>query len=124
MAKARMPAENHEFIRRVTTAIGIAEYCAVESSSKSYVIARRRGGLPDLHIAYGYRNGFVSEAEIIRTAGSGTGRAPSSRKGTWYVGAPHDPGAFRRRAVPRHPPRSGLLRLRYAVVADRGMRQL
>jgi len=88
MKEARIPAENHEFIRRITTAIGIAEYRAVENSSKSYVIARRRDGLPDLHIAYGYTNGFVSEEEIIHTTGSATGRAPSSRKGTWYVEHP------------------------------------
>jgi hypothetical protein len=57
MAKARIPAENHEFIRRVTTAIGIAQYRAVVRPDQPYVIARRRDGLPDLHIYYGYTTG-------------------------------------------------------------------
>jgi hypothetical protein len=70
MAKARIPAENHEFIRRVTTAIGIAEYRAV------------------VRPYYGYTNGFTSEHEIVRIAGSGAERARSSRKGTWYVEHP------------------------------------
>ena len=87
MAKARIPVENHEFILRVTTAIGIAEYRAVVTSDKPYVIARRQG-LPDLHIFYGYTTGFTSEHEIVRIAGSGAGRAPNSRKGTWYVEHP------------------------------------
>jgi hypothetical protein len=88
MAKARIPAENHEFIRRVTTAIGIAEYRAVVRPDQPYVVARRRDGLPDLRIYYGYTNGFTSEHEIVRIAGSGAERARSSRKGTWYVEHP------------------------------------
>jgi hypothetical protein len=88
LAKAKIPSENHEFIRRITTAIGIAEYRTAEKVDKPYVIARRRDGLPDLHIYYGYTNGFTSEDEIVRIAGSGVGRSSSSRKGTWYVEHP------------------------------------
>jgi len=43
---------------------------------------------PDLRIYYGYTNGFTSEHEIVRIAGSGAERARSSRKGTWYVEHP------------------------------------
>lgn len=88
LAKARIPAENHEFIRRVTAVVGIGEYRAVARADKPYVIARRRDGHRDLHIYYGYTNGFGSEHEIVRVAGSGADRAPSSRKGTWYVAHP------------------------------------
>lgn len=87
LAKARIPVENHEFIRRITTAIGITAYRAVVTS-QPYVIATRRDGLPDLHIAWGYTNGFTSEEEIISAAGRGFERQPSSRIGTWYVAHP------------------------------------
>ncbi|OBY29616.1 hypothetical protein [Mycolicibacter kumamotonensis] len=88
LAKAKIPSDNHEFIRKFTTAIGIAGYRTVEEADKPYVIASRRDGRPDLHIYYGYTNGFTSEDEIVRIAGSGVGRSPSSRKGTWYVEHP------------------------------------
>jgi hypothetical protein len=88
LAKARIPAENHEFIRRITTAIGIAEFRTVEKVDKPYVVATRRDGLQDLHIYYGYTTGFTSGEEVVRTAGAGVGRGPSSRKGTWYVEHP------------------------------------
>ncbi|CAJ1494130.1 hypothetical protein MU0083_000668 [[Mycobacterium] kokjensenii] len=85
LSKARIPVENHHLIERVTTAAGISEYQAVIGGDKPYVRAIRRNGLPDLHIYYGYTNGFLSEDEVIRFAGSGAGRGPSSRKGTWYL---------------------------------------
>jgi hypothetical protein len=85
MAKARIPADNHQFIRRVTAAIGIAEYRAVVSPDKPYIVAKRRDGLPDLHIYHGYTTGFSTEQEIAGIADRGAARGPSSRKGTWYV---------------------------------------
>jgi hypothetical protein len=85
MAKARIPADNHQFIRRVTAAIGIAEYRAVVSPDKPYIVAKRRDGLPDLHIYHGYTTGFITEQEIAGVADRGAGRGRSSRKGTWYV---------------------------------------
>jgi len=104
MAKAKIPAENHEFIRRITTASGITEYRAVERADKPYVIATRRDGLPDLHIFSGYTTGFTSKDEIVRIAGSGAGCAPSPRSGTWYVKHPTHrvrPGGERARDVRR-----------------------
>jgi hypothetical protein len=104
LTKARIPVENHAFIRRFTTAVGITGYRVVENSSKSHVVASRRDSLPDLHIAYGYTTGFVSEEEIVRVAGNGAGRAPSSRKGTWYVKHPTNevrPGGERSVSVRR-----------------------
>ena len=88
MAKARIPAENHQFIRHVTTAIGIAEFRAVISPDKPYVVAKRRDGLPDLHIYHGYTSGFTTEQEIAGVVDGGAERGPSSRKGTWYVEHP------------------------------------
>ena len=88
MAKARIPADNHQFIRRVAAAIGIAEYRAVVSADKPYIVAKRRDGLPDLHIYHGYTTGFITEQEIAGVADRGAGRGPSSRKGTWYVEHP------------------------------------
>lgn len=88
LSKTRIPVENHEFIREFTSAIGIAEFRVAERTDRPHVVATRTDGLPDLHIHYGYTNGFTSEDEIVLVAGSGVGRAPSSRKGTWYVEHP------------------------------------
>ena len=65
LSKAGIPSENHKFIRGITSAIGIAEYRTIVNSSKTYIRARRRDGRPDLHISWGYTNGF-SEEELIR----------------------------------------------------------
>ena len=88
MAKAHIPTEHHQFIRRVAAAIGIAEYRAVVSPDKPYIVAKRRDGLPDLHIYHGYTTGFITEQEIAGVADRGAGRGPSSRTGTWYVEHP------------------------------------
>jgi hypothetical protein len=90
MAKARIPIENHQFIRRITTAIGITEYQAVVRANKPYVIAKRRDGLPDLHIYHGYTTGFTTEQEIAGVADGGAPHGPSARKGTWYVEHPEN----------------------------------
>lgn len=104
LAKARVPVENHEFIRRFTNAIGVADLQVVDSSDKPHVIAKRRDGLPDLHIYYGYTTGFTSEAEAIGASGAGAVCRPSSRKGTWYVEHPTNrvrPGGERARNIQR-----------------------
>jgi hypothetical protein len=90
MAKAYIPTENHPFIRRVTAAIGIAEYRAVVSPDTPYIVATRRDGLPDLHIYHGYTTGFTTEQEIAGVADKSAGRGPGSRKGTWYVEHPEN----------------------------------
>ncbi|CAJ1581853.1 hypothetical protein [[Mycobacterium] wendilense] len=89
LSRTRIPAENHEFIRQITAAVGVVEFRAMAvDSDKPYVRATRRDGLPALHIHYGFTNGFVSEDEIVRVAGNGVPREQSSRKGTWYVTHP------------------------------------
>lgn len=103
LTTARIPVENHEFIRQFTAAVGIAKYHAV-GSAQPYVRAGRHDDLPDLHIHYGYTNGFLSEDEIVRVAGIEAERAPSSRKGTWYVKHPTNqvrPSSTRSRDVRR-----------------------
>lgn len=104
LAKARIPAENHEFIRLFTNAIGIEQIRADVSSDKPRVVAQRRDGQPELHIYYGYTTGFRSAEEVTRTAGEGAVCRPSSRKGTWYVEHPVNqvrPGGERARNVRR-----------------------
>ncbi|WP_428342616.1 hypothetical protein [Mycobacterium sp.] len=90
MAKADIPTANHQFIRLITTSVGITECRAMVRAGKPYVIAKRRDGLPDLHIFHGYTTGFTTEQEIAGVAGSGAGYGPSSRKGTWYVEHPQN----------------------------------
>ncbi|ORW57749.1 hypothetical protein AWC21_18370 [Mycolicibacterium peregrinum] len=85
LSEARIPAENHEFIRDLIDAVGIDGYRVVDQPGKPYVAAARHDGGRDLHIYYGATNGFVSEAEAMRFAPDAVGRGPSSRKGTWYV---------------------------------------
>ena len=102
LSKAKIPSVNHGFIRSVTSAIGIAEYDVVKAS-KTYIRATRRDGLPDLHIYYGYTNGFTTEEEISRVAG-GAVRGASSREGTLYVEHPETkvrPGSTRAADVRR-----------------------
>jgi hypothetical protein len=68
-------------------AVGITEYRAVVRADKPHVVAARRDGGRDLHIYYGYANGFDSQEEVVRFTGNAVGK-PSSRKGTWYVEHP------------------------------------
>ncbi|MES3637275.1 hypothetical protein Q9Q75_08920 [Mycobacterium intracellulare] len=90
LRKARIPAANHEFIRWLTSAIGVVEYRAqAVESNKPYVLATRRDGLPALHIYSGYTTGFTSENEIVSSVGV-MGVPESRRKGRWYVEHPEN----------------------------------
>ena len=86
LSKAQIPTENHEFIRRVASTVGITDYRVVGAGTR-YIRATRREGGPDLHIYWGYTNGFTSEEEAVGVAGTAV-RGASSRKGTWYVEHP------------------------------------
>jgi hypothetical protein len=104
MAKAQIPTANHQFIRLITTAVGITDCRAVMRADKPYVIAKRRDGLPDLHIYHGYTTGFTTEQEIVGVTDAGAPYGPSSRKGTWYVEHPENrvrPGGKRSADVRR-----------------------
>ncbi len=85
---ARIPLDNHAFIRRMLDGIGITGVKAVEASTP-YVVATRRDGGRDLHIFYGYTTRFASEEEIVQACGLGvTRKAAKSPKGTWWVTHP------------------------------------
>ena len=88
LTKAQIPAGNHDFVRSITTAVGITEYRAMAvESSKPYVLATRRDGLPALRIYYGYTTGFTSQDEALRASGT-AGRKSSSANGPWFVAHP------------------------------------
>jgi hypothetical protein len=80
----KIPLENHKLIRRFTSAIGIAGYF----DRGVYIKAVRANGGPALNIAYGWSNGFISEAEVIEAAGPEVSRWPSGR-GTAQWGVSH-----------------------------------
>jgi hypothetical protein len=104
LAKARIPAANHEFIQQMTDAIGIAEYRAVVRPDKPYIKAKRLDGRRELHIYFGYTNGFASKEEIVAATGSSAGSGLSTRKPTWFVKHPLssvNPGAERSLSVGR-----------------------
>lgn len=88
LAQARIPAGNHDFIRQFTAAIGITSYRAVVKPDKPYIKAKRSDGLRELHIYYGYTNGFASKEEIVAATGSAAGCGLSTRKPTWFVKHP------------------------------------
>jgi hypothetical protein len=90
MAKAHIPTANHQFIRLITTAVGITGYRVVVRADQPHIVAKRHDGLPDLHIFHGYTTGFTTEQEIADVASSGAGHGPSSREGTWYVEHPEN----------------------------------
>jgi hypothetical protein len=88
LTKAKIPVGNHDFIRAMTTAVGVAEYRAMAvESGKPFVLATRRDGLPALRIYYGYTTGFASEDEALSASGT-AGRGSSSGKGPWFVAHP------------------------------------
>lgn len=110
LTQARIPADNHEFIRRMTTAIGIAGYRAVVKPDKPYVKAERLDGRRELHIYYGYTNGFASKDEIVSATGSEAGSGLSTRKPTWFVKHPVtnvNPGGERSLSVGREAHKCG-----------------
>lgn len=80
-----IPLENRELIRRITSRLPIDGYY----SRAGYIKATRTDSPRALHIAPGYTNGFLSEAEILETAGD-VERWESSRRGLWGVSHPEN----------------------------------
>lgn len=84
----RIPFENRDVIRRAVAHVGISGY----SGTARYIKAHRKDGGPDLHITYGYTNGFVSreEAEAVGVSAWQSGRM----KDTWGFTHPvHNKGS-------------------------------
>lgn len=61
----RIPLENHALIRRFVAALEITEFYG----TSSYIRAVRASGGPDVRIASGWSNGFLSEQEVLSVAG-------------------------------------------------------
>lgn len=88
LSKTRILPGNHAFIRRLTGAVGIADYRVVEAS-ETYVAAIRRDGLRELRIHSGHTIGFTTGAEARRVgAGADTIRQSYKLKSTWLVSHP------------------------------------
>lgn len=84
-----IPHENIAVIREVTTHIGIAAY----RPAPTYITAERTDGGPDLHIAYGWSNGFIDEEEALAALGDLASEATTpwqsdDRVGLWGVTHP------------------------------------
>lgn len=85
MTAHQIPIENQEMVKRICTHIGVERF--LEGSN--YIRAIRADGDLPLHIAYGFTNGFASEAEARAAAGDGAVLHPSGRgKGRWYAEHP------------------------------------
>lgn len=86
LAAYQVPIENHAVVKRICAHLRIDRL--VEGPSGYFKAVRPDGGL-DLHVAYGYTNGFASEAEARAAAGEGAVLAPSTRgAGRWYAEHP------------------------------------
>ena len=93
LTEARIPVDNHAFVWRLVTAVGISGYRPVDAS-EPYVLATRADGERDLRIYWGYTTGFPTEEEASRLGkelGAETGRS-GKLPGTWYVGHPLNRG--------------------------------
>ena len=92
------------------------------TATKTYIKAVRRDGNRDLHISYGYTNGF-SEDELVRIAAGAT-RGREHPKGNLVRRASGHQGACHVGALSRQTPRGCVLHLRHAVVVDRSLLEL
>lgn len=82
----QVPVENHSLVKRICAHLGIERF--VEGPAGYFKGIRPDGDL-DLHIAFGYTNGFASEEEARAAAGEGAVLSPSSRgRGRWYAEHP------------------------------------
>lgn len=74
----RIPLENHALIRRAVAHLGIVEFYG----TSAYIRGVRPSGGPDIRIASGWSNGFVSEDEVLSALGDverwPSGRAPGN----------------------------------------------
>lgn len=88
LKERRIPLGNHNLIRRFVDAIGIAEIYG----TTGYIRAVRLGGGPDLRIASGWSNGFVSEEEVVQVAGDVERWESDARTGLWGLSHPEHGG--------------------------------
>ena len=79
-----IPDGNHAFIRTFVEAIGIRAYY----ETSGYIKAERADGGPQLNIASGWSNGFVSEQEIVDILGDVDRWGDDERPRLWGVSHP------------------------------------
>ncbi len=109
LAKARIPSQNHAFIRQITEGVGICAYRAVDVA-EPYVAATRRDGLRDLRIYSGYTIGFATEEEAIRVGTGAEVIRPSYKTtGVWLVSHPLHGDLGRRSGTTRKPQREAVM---------------
>lgn len=87
--KAKIPAGNYAYIRRIVQGVGVDGCRANLEASQPHVVVKRSDGGRDLHICYGYTTGFPSREEIVGILGPGAPlHRAKSPKGTWWVEHP------------------------------------
>ena len=88
LTEARIPGENHAFIRSIINAVDVSELTVNGSTDKPYVLVTRRNGGRPLRIYYGYTTGFNSKEEIIAIFGDTA--SPTDSKNGWWVPHPEN----------------------------------
>ena len=88
LKEARIPGENHAFIRSIINAVGVSELTFDGSTDKPYVLATRRDGGRPLRIYYGYTTGFDSKEEVVALLGDTA--SPTHSKAGWWVPHPEN----------------------------------
>jgi hypothetical protein len=86
LTQSGVPHANRALIHRFVEGIGIAAYY----ETTGYIKAVRSDGGPDLRIASGWSNGFVSEAEICDVLGDVDRWLSDERVGLWGVSHPEN----------------------------------
>lgn len=84
LSRFGIPDGNRALIRTFVERLGIAAFY----ETSGYIKAVRTGGGPDLHIASGWTNGFVSEAEILEVAGDIDRWGDDERARVWGISHP------------------------------------
>lgn len=88
----QIPLANQRFVRRIVDVIGIDRFV----STSTYLRAVRSDEGPDLRIAYGWTNGFVSRDEARHAAGDAAVIDPSpDRAGQGLFGVRHPENKIR-----------------------------
>jgi len=111
---AGIRSDNHMFVRELMDRVGAFGFTP-EKKDEPYVIAARRGSMPNLRIYFGYTTGFTEDEAAHLAAALGVESGKSGKlKGKWFVGHPVNGGlgprggtAGTRRPEPGRCPRAG-----------------
>lgn len=86
LSKFGIPDVNRPLIQRFVANIGIDSFY----ETVRYIKAVRVGDGPDLHIASGWTNGFISETEVVEVCGDIDRWLDSDRPSVWGVSHPEN----------------------------------